>query len=155
MRYRSSTRRSPLPARFEPAVSVVADTNVLVSGIGWRGPSARILDALGDGRLQLVGRAELLEELRRVLGYPKLERVIGDPDQTVALIEALAVLVAPAQRIAAIADDETDNRVLEAAVAGAVSYIVSGDRHLLELGCFEQIPILAPAVFCAQVLDDR
>jgi len=81
--------------------------------------------------------------------------VIGDPDQTVALIEALALLVAPDQRIAVVSDDETDNRVLEAAVAGAASYIVSGDRHLLELGAFEQIPILAPAVFCAQVLDDR
>lgn len=130
-------RRSPLPARCEPAVRIVADTNVLVSGIGWRGPSARILDAVSDGLLQLVGSRELLGELGRVLAYPKLARVIGDPDQTVVLIEALAVLVAPAQRIAVVSDDETDNRVLEAAVAGAASYIVSGDRHLLELGAFE------------------
>ena len=68
-------RRSPLPVRCEQAVGIVADTNVLVSGIGWRGSSARILDAVSDGLLQLVQSRELLEELGRVLAYPKLARV--------------------------------------------------------------------------------
>ncbi|MGH2916670.1 MAG: putative toxin-antitoxin system toxin component, PIN family [Solirubrobacteraceae bacterium] len=134
-------------------VSVVADANVLVSGLGWAGPSAQILDGVLDGRLQLIQTAALLAELERVLAYSKLARVFGDPVGTVALIEAVAIVVAPARRIDAIAADQTDNRVLEAAVAGSVAYVISGDRHLLELGSFEGVAILTPAAFCAQVLD--
>jgi len=43
--------------------------------------------------------------------------------------------------------DDADNRVLEAAVAGGADFIVSGDAHLLDLGDFEGIPIVAPARF--------
>jgi putative PIN family toxin of toxin-antitoxin system len=132
---------------------IVADTNVLVSGLGWAGPSAQVLDAVTDGRLALVQSAPLLSELRRVLAYPKLARAISDPAGLAALIEAVAVVVAPTRTIDAIAD-EADNRVLEAAIAGEVNHIISGDRHLLDLVSFKQIPILSPAAFCAQILDD-
>ena len=44
-------------------------------------------------------------------------------------------------------DDATDNRYLECAVAGEVSYIISGDKHLLELKEYQGIMILAPGVF--------
>ncbi len=43
--------------------------------------------------------------------------------------------------------DPTDNRVLEAALAGSADYIVSGDNDLLVLVQFEQIPIIRPVDF--------
>jgi putative PIN family toxin of toxin-antitoxin system len=106
-----------------------------------------------DGRLQLVQSPALLTELRRVLAYPKLARAIPDPTGLATLIEAAAVLVHPECTLHVISD-EADNRVLEAAVAGTVQYVISGDHHLLDLVSFEQIPILRPAAFCAQVLED-
>ncbi len=127
-------------------VRVVLDTNVICSALGWKGPSGRVLDAVIDGCLVLVTSAALLAELRRVLAYPKLAVAIGDPVVLADLIEASSVIVAPQRMIAAVAD-EPDNRVLEAAVQGDVDYVVSGDKHLLALGSFEAIPILAPAAF--------
>jgi uncharacterized protein len=50
---------------------------------------------------------------------------------------------------AAIKDDPDDNRVLQAAVEGEVDYIVSGDRDLLGLGEYANIPIVTPARFVA------
>lgn len=47
---------------------VILDSNVIVSGLGWSGAPARILDAALDGRLVLVTSPPLLAELRRVLG---------------------------------------------------------------------------------------
>jgi predicted nucleic acid-binding protein len=41
---------------------------------------------------------------------------------------------------------------LEAAAEGAADYIVSGDDHLLGLGGFQRIPVLAPGEFVASVL---
>jgi putative PIN family toxin of toxin-antitoxin system len=57
----------------------VLDTNVLVSGLGWSGPSARIVDAVLVGRCTLITSAPLLDELRRVLAYPKLAAVFPEP----------------------------------------------------------------------------
>jgi putative PIN family toxin of toxin-antitoxin system len=130
----------------------VPDTNVIVSGIGWGGAPAAILDAVSDGQLVLVTSASLLAELRRVLEYPKLAKVIRGGAQLADLVAASGVVVAPTLTLAVVRD-ETDNRLLEAAIEGAADYIVSGDTDLLDLGSFRGIPILAPAEFAAAVLD--
>jgi uncharacterized protein len=129
----------------------VLDTNVIVSGLGWPGQSAQILDAALDGRLVLVSSPPLLAELRRVLGYPKLAKVITGGTQLADLVEASSVVVLPS-RVLAVIDDESDNRVLEAAVEGAADYIVSGDDHLLGLGSFQGIPVMPPAECVATLL---
>ena len=46
-----------------------------------------------------------------------------------------------------IKDDEDDNKILECAVEGGVDYIVSQDRHLLNIGEFEGIKIVSPEKF--------
>jgi putative PIN family toxin of toxin-antitoxin system len=130
---------------------VVLDTNVIVSGLGWRGAPATILDAVGDDRLVLVTSAPLLAELRRVLEYPRLAKVIQGGAQLADLVAASGVVVAP-NRVLAVVDDDDDNRVLEAAIEGAADYIVSGDTDLLDLGSFQGIPIIAPGEFAATVL---
>jgi putative PIN family toxin of toxin-antitoxin system len=131
---------------------VVLDTNVIVSGIGWGGTPAAILDAVSDGQLVLVTSAPLLAELRRVLEYPRLAKVIQGGAQLADLVAASGVVVAPTRTLTVVSDDD-DNRVLEAAIEGAADYIVSGDTDLLDLGSFRGIPILTPAEFAAAVLD--
>jgi predicted nucleic acid-binding protein len=44
-------------------------------------------------------------------------------------------------------DDSDDNRVLECAVAAKANYIISGDKHLLDLGEYRGIEVLPPAGF--------
>ena len=58
---------------------VVLDSNVIVSGLGWLGSPAKILDAALDGRLVLVISPPLLAELRRVLAYPHARYVPRHP----------------------------------------------------------------------------
>lgn len=67
------------------------------------------------------------------------------------LVEASSIVVQPT-RMLAVVGDESDNRVLEAAVEGAADYIVSGDDDLLALGSFQGIPVLPPAEFLADTL---
>ena len=50
----------------------VLDSNVIVSGLGWSGATARIIEAVLAGELVLVTSSPSLAELRRVLAYPKL-----------------------------------------------------------------------------------
>jgi putative PIN family toxin of toxin-antitoxin system len=129
----------------------VLDTNVIVSGLGWSGAPAAILDAVSDDRLVLVTSAPLLAELRRVLEYPRLAKVIQGGAQLADLVAASGVVVVPS-RVLTIVRDDDDNRVLEAAIEGAADYIVSGDADLLDLGSFQGIPIITPGEFAATVL---
>ena len=69
-------------------IRAVLDTNTIVSGVGWGGPPGAVLDAALAGRFEIITSPALLGELRRVLGYPKLQAVIGDADE---LIELLAL----------------------------------------------------------------
>jgi putative PIN family toxin of toxin-antitoxin system len=47
---------------------VVADTNIAVSGLLWRGNPRRVLDAARDSIIELFTSTNLLEELEDVLG---------------------------------------------------------------------------------------
>jgi uncharacterized protein len=55
--------------------------------------------------------------------------------------------VIPEERIQFIADDPKDDKFLEAAIAGKVDFIVSGDKHLLALKEFRSIPIISGREF--------
>ena len=133
---------------------VVLDTNVIVSAVLSPGsPPDSILGASRKEALDLVTSVPLLHELEDVLGRPRIAKRLGwTAEERAFFIAALtdfAVIVAPKERFQVVKADPADNRVLEAAVAGSADYAVSGDRHLLELGSYEGIPIVTPARFAA------
>jgi uncharacterized protein len=119
---------------------IVLDTEVLVSGLGWPGPAATILEAATEGRLLLLTTAPLLAALRRVLAYPKLAKVVPNPEQLADLVADLSHVVVP-RRVDATVDDESANHVLEAAVKWA-DFIVAGDAGLLNLRSLKGKPIV-------------
>ncbi|MFN2582732.1 MAG: putative toxin-antitoxin system toxin component, PIN family [Candidatus Dormibacteria bacterium] len=60
---------------------VVLDSNVLVSGlIKAHGPSARLVDAVRTGLLDLAVCPHLLEELGRTLAKPRMSRYVTEDD---------------------------------------------------------------------------
>jgi putative PIN family toxin of toxin-antitoxin system len=131
---------------------VVLDANVFVSAIlSPKGAPARILRAWRDERFQLVVSEPILAEIAQVLRYPRLKKrhgwVESQVDEFVADLAHLAILVYPEKPFAVVAEDPSDNRYLECAVAGAAEYLVSGDQHLLELKSLDDVTILSPAAF--------
>ncbi|MGO9659511.1 MAG: putative toxin-antitoxin system toxin component, PIN family [Acidimicrobiales bacterium] len=127
-------------------IAVVLDTNTLVSGLGWSGPPSVLVDALLAGELMLVSSPPLLDELERVLAYPKLAHVFDDPAGITILVRSVAEVVEPTSTLAAVAD-EPDNRVLEAAVEAGVDAVVTGDAGLLALVEFQGIPVMSAVKF--------
>jgi len=133
-------------------IRVVADTNTLVSGFGWRGPPAAVVDAVLAGHLTLITSPPLLDELARVLHYPKLANVFPDPETIVNLIDTIAETVHPSTRLAIVAD-EPDNRVLEAAAISQADAIVTGDAGLLAVHVYQEIPLLTTTELLALLAD--
>ncbi len=127
-------------------IRAVLDTNTIVSGVGWGGPPGAVLDAALDGHFEIVTSPTLLDELRRVLNYPKLQEVVGDADELVKFLALAAVVVTPTETVT-ISRDPDDDRLIEAALAANADVIVTGDQDLLTLGSIGQIQVLTPREF--------
>lgn len=136
---------------------VVLDTNVLVSAVLSRGsPPDSILQAWRRGSFELVIPTRLLRGLEKILARPRIRRRLRwSTDERTAFVTALsegALVVTPEEELRVIQADPADNRVLEAAARAEADYIVSGDRHLLELRSHEGIRIVTPARFLAVIV---
>ena len=141
-------------------MKVVVDTNVIVSAIiSPGGPPGALLAAWRDGGFQLITSPSLLRELDVVLSRPALARrykvTQAEREQLLAEIAEKAVLVEPEQTLSVIHQDPSDDRVLEAAMAGGADYVVSGDAHLLALSEHEGIAIVPPVRFWAMLRSEQ
>jgi putative PIN family toxin of toxin-antitoxin system len=134
----------------------VIDTNVVVSRfISERSAPSRIFALLAEERFELVISPEIRDEYISVLVRPGLLSQHGRttqqiPGDVAALLQG-AHTVIPLLRFPGASADPKDDKFIEAAVAGEADVIVSGDRHLLELGTYEGIRILTPAAFLALI----
>ncbi|MFW6207031.1 MAG: putative toxin-antitoxin system toxin component, PIN family [Gemmatimonadota bacterium] len=131
--------------------NVVLDTNVLVSALGWDGPERRVYRLVTRGSLRLLLSRALLEELERVLHYPKFQLEVGEIRSFVDGVRAAATMLVPRRRLRIITDDPSDNEVLECALEGTADWIVSGDHHLLDLESFHHIPIVTARELLARL----
>ena len=131
---------------------IVLDANVLVSAlISAKGTPAMLLGYWQEGTFDVVASPAMLQELERVLHYPRLQQQYHLPDEEIKrflwLLRTRAIVVVPSEEIAVIERDPADNRYLECALAGDAQYIVSGDSHLLGLKEYREIQILTPTEF--------
>ena len=61
-------------------------------------------------------------------------------------------MIKPVKYFKIIEEDLDDNMFLDCALAGKVKYIISGDRHLLDLKLFMGTKIMAPDEFLRNLL---
>lgn len=134
---------------------VVVDANVLVSAvISSAGPPRALLTAWTQERFELVASPALLEELREVLARPKLRRWVSAQAAT-AYLAGLGhdvLLIADPPLIPGLTPDPDDDYLVALARAAGADYLVSGDRHLLELTDPEP-PVLTPREFLVLLED--
>jgi hypothetical protein len=137
-------------------MTLVLDTNVIVSALlSPAGHPAEIINLWEAEKIEVVSSPPLLIELERVLQYPRvqkyLKRTQSDVDAFLRQFKKIAITVEPQMTLDIIKEDPADNRVLECAVAGEASYIISGNDHLLKIKEYKGIVILKPAEFLTLV----
>lgn len=129
----------------------VIDTNILIRALikpeGTVGP---VLRRLAAGDYSIIYSEPLLEELFAKLVLPRIRVKYRVDDEAVkALLAVFALrgeLVLP-DRTVRVCRDPDDNMMIEAALAGNASHVVTGDEDLLVLKSFETVRFVTPRVF--------
>jgi putative PIN family toxin of toxin-antitoxin system len=128
---------------------VVLDTNVFVSGLlSKTGLPAKMLDAWRAGQYLLITSPPIITEIKRVLEAPRIREKYfitnGDIEELIILLEKDALIVPGHTDVKnAIPDDPSDEMFLACAMDASADFIVSGDRHLLDISQYKGIPIIA------------
>jgi putative PIN family toxin of toxin-antitoxin system len=134
---------------------VILDTNVLISGIFFKGPPFRILQAWRDDLISIVASNGILSEYVRTTTRLSKEfseiKVSGFLDLLTIKAEIVSEIIYPKT----ISRHHADDKFLWCAQAGKVPIIISGDRHLLELNPYHTIEIIKPNAFVQRFLKDK
>ncbi|MDW8311112.1 MAG: putative toxin-antitoxin system toxin component, PIN family [Burkholderiales bacterium] len=124
-------------------VRVVLDTSVVVSALVFpRGPAARLREAWQTGRITPLVSRPTVEELARVLAYPKFR--LSEAERLDLLADYLpwaeTVQIPDPPPAVPRCRDQFDQPFLELAVAARADALVRGDADLLALAGRRGLP---------------
>lgn len=126
---------------------VVLDTNVTISALFWEGNPRKIYDLVHQGKLIMLLSDDMEREFIRVLGYEKFGL---SPQEVMPFLKNLrthARHVETKSKTSVVIADPTDNIFLECAIDGGANFIISGDRHLLDIKAYKGIKIVKAGEF--------
>ncbi len=125
---------------------VVFDTNIFISAfIVPGGQAERAFLFARPGRFTLCTSVAILTETAQTL-REKFDQSEEDIRSALKMISGSGVVLKPNVKVK-ILKDTPDNRILECALEAEADVVVTGDRHLLKLRKFREIPIVRLADF--------
>lgn len=128
---------------------VVLDTNVLFSGIFHSGPPANILKYVLKNKYQIVLSEAIVEEYTDVLHRP-----LKSKDQSIDVMKIISIMISNGLMIdidhivTPPCADPDDIKFLQTAIAGKAKFLISGDKHLLNVGIYQGGRVVKPKEFC-------
>ena len=133
-------------------IKVVLDTNIFISAFLWQKLVKEILNLAWQKKIQICASQEILTEFTRVLKYPKFSqklKLIGKTPSEIIneFLEIIKLYPSIKLNAAILKEDPSDVKFLSCAFSCGASFIISGDKRLLSLKKFRNIPILSPQKF--------
>ena len=132
----------------------VLDTNVLLSGLFWRGAQHALIEQARAGVLTVISSPRLLAELAEVINRPKFQAILDrsntDPEEMLADLQVVEI-IDPPPLPAPVSRDPSDDAVVALAAAAGVDLIISGDADVLTVGSYAGIPITDPAAALTRI----
>jgi putative PIN family toxin of toxin-antitoxin system len=132
-------------------VRIAIDTNVLIAAVTRPGGrSARIVQAWLDGEIEAVASEATVREAEAVLGGGWLGRMTSR-ERVASLLEALRSRTVWVEAPVPVTDlrmkDEGDVRMVETAVSGGASHVVTTDREFLSHRGYAGVEFVTPGEF--------
>lgn len=128
-------------------MKVVLDTNVFISSF-FGGNPRKIIRLWASGDITLCLSNSIVREYIEVLRRMGLENQ-PELDEILYLFRSGTYLLFGTKTpvLHVVKDDPDDNKFIECAVALHAEYIISGDRHLIEIEDYLGIRIVSPKKF--------
>ncbi len=127
---------------------VVLDTNIILSGVIFRGSAPFRAAVRAFERGTVLSSAATRNELREVARREKFERYvpleqrIREVEEMIEDMESVTI-----QEKFQVCVDPKDDMLFDLAVNGNANFIITGDDHLLRLNPFRGITILTPMAY--------
>jgi uncharacterized protein len=127
----------------------VFDTNILLSALlSTKGNPFRCLALAKIGQVESVTCQEILDEFAEKL-LVKFKFSEEMTQVAVKEVREFSQLIEISGTLKAVPDDPDDDMVVECAVVGNATHIITGDKHLLSLTSHQSIAIVKAAEFVA------
>ncbi len=129
---------------------VILDTNVYISAFIFGGNPRKIIELTQNSQITIyISPSILLEIAQKLKG--KFQWNFNQIKHIIKTLNQITTITYPTKKINIIKSDPTDNKILECAVEAKAKYIISGDKHLLNLK--QNIKILTPTQFLTHLPD--
>ena len=138
----------------------VVDTNLIVSGTASTNSIPYyVLEAWRKNEYVLVTSPQIIAEVKEVLNRLYIKRYFHltntQIQNVIKSFETRAFVTAGATSVDIVKDDPDDNMVVAAAIEGSATHIISGDKHLLNLDAYQNIPIVTARQFLEKNLKKK
>lgn len=133
---------------------VVIDTNIYISAIFWGGKPRKVVDLGRDEKILIFSSLDIEKEIAEKL-RTKFKIDEEEVSQILLDISTFTTPIKVTRQIQAILDDPEDDKFIECAVSCNADYIVSGDRHLLNLKEYGGIRIIKASEFLSSLYKDQ
>ena len=121
---------------------IVLDTNIIISGIFWKyGNPRKIIDKWREGRIEIAVSKDTVNELIRIM-EEEFGITIDEINYWRKSISENSIFVEPLKKHEIVKSHQSDNKFIDVAFEAEAEYIVSGDKHLLEIKNFGKIKIV-------------
>jgi putative PIN family toxin of toxin-antitoxin system len=124
--------------------SLVIDSNVWISALVFGGEPRKIFESIVERGDYLVVSAELISEIKRTLSR-KFPDTIADFELLLIELRQFIVTVPLGSITIKVCRDPDDDKILETALLGSASSIITGDKDLLALNEYGAIKMYRPA----------
>lgn len=126
---------------------LVLDTNTIISSTLWdNSVSHKLLIELINKNVEIFTTTEILNEYKKVI-IRDFDYSEEEADEIIRKLVSFIKIIEPKTRVDIIKDDSEDNKILECAIESNSDFILSYDKHLLNVKQFQQIKIIIPEEF--------
>jgi putative PIN family toxin of toxin-antitoxin system len=132
-------------------IRAVFDTNVLVSArLSLLGNPARCLALANLRQIESITCQSILDEFVEKL-ISKFDYQPSRAAEAADQVGKISRLVELGETPRLVPEDADDDKIVQCALVGGASYIVSGDKHLLALKNYKDIAVVRPTDFLSVV----
>ena len=135
---------------------VILDTNVLVSALLKKSSTPhKIYQLFKEQKFTLIISPVILYEIEEVISrdyiVKRTQMTRSEREEFMRELIELSYIVPGVTQVKVIKEDPDDDKFIAAALDGMANYIVSGDRHLLDLKEYQGIKIVTPGQFIEEL----